>query len=211
MSYTAGEMSDRRMVVRHKDLKEIVEAIKEYFDKEAAAGDQVSEMLEVGRAQLDRSFRQLKKTVYHSNSVLSNLSSSWTSKPPLAVRYRLDAGSLDEPGGSKSLCCTLDRLLAWEKKLYGEVKAREGVKIECEKKLSALQSQEYKGEDETKLDKTKASINKLKSLRIVTSQAVSTTSTAIIGLRDSNLVPQLVELCHGYVSSLFISSNDVHR
>ena len=84
------------------------------------------------------------------------------------------------------------------------------MKIECEKKLSALQSQEYKGEDETKLDKTKASINKLKSLRIVTSQAVSTTSTAIIGLRDSDLVPQLVELCHGYVSSLFISSNDVH-
>ncbi|KAL4600075.1 hypothetical protein ACB092_11G171900 [Castanea dentata] len=199
MSYTAGDISDRRMVVRHKDLKEIVEAIKEYFDREAAAGDQVSEMLEVGRAQLDRSFRQLKKTVYHSNSMLSNLSSSWTSKPPLAVRYRLDAGSLDEPGGPKSLCCTLDRLLAWEKKLYGEVKAREGVKIECEKKLSALQSQEYKGEDETKLDKTKASINKLKSLRIVTSQAVSTTSTAIIGLRDSDLVPQLVELCHGFM------------
>ena len=60
--------------------------------------------------------------MYHSNSMLSNLSSSWTSKPPLAVKYRLDAGSLDEPGGSKSLCCTLDRLLAWEKKLYGEVK-----------------------------------------------------------------------------------------
>ena len=46
--------------MRHKDLKDIMEAIKEYFDKEAAAGDQVSEMLEVGRAQLDRSFRQLK-------------------------------------------------------------------------------------------------------------------------------------------------------
>ena len=59
MSYTAGEMSDRRMVVRHKDLKDIMEAIKEYFDKEAAAGDQVSETLEVGRAQLDWSFRQL--------------------------------------------------------------------------------------------------------------------------------------------------------
>lgn len=71
------------------------------------------------------------------------------------------------------------------------------MKIEHEKKLSALQSQEYKGEDETKLDKTKASITKLQSLIVVTSQAVSTTSTAIIGLRDSDLVPQLVELCHG--------------
>ncbi|PON60848.1 hypothetical protein PanWU01x14_149770 [Parasponia andersonii] len=198
-SASYGQISDMKMVVRHKDLKEIVEAIKENFEKAAAAGDQVSEMLETGRAQLDRSFRQLKKTVYHSSSVLSTLSSSWTSKPPLAVKYRLDAGSLAQPGGPKSLCSTLDRLLAWEKKLCQEVKAREGVKIEHEKKLSSLQSQEYKGEDETKLDKTKASINRLQSLIIVTSQAVSTTSTAIIGLRDSDLVPQLVELCHGFM------------
>ena len=63
MSYTVGEMSNRRMMVRHKDLKEIVEAIKEYFDKEAAVGDQVFEMLKVGWAQLDRSFRQLK--IFH--------------------------------------------------------------------------------------------------------------------------------------------------
>uniref|UniRef100_A0A803PKN6 Uncharacterized protein n=1 Tax=Cannabis sativa TaxID=3483 RepID=A0A803PKN6_CANSA len=194
-----GEISDMKMVVRHKDLKEIVEAIKENFEKAAAAGDQVSEMLETGRAQLDRSFKQLKKTVYHSSSVLSTLSSSWTSKPPLAVRYRLDATSLEQQGGPKSLCSTLDRLLAWEKKLYEEVKARETVKIEHEKKLSLLQSQEYKGEDEIKLDKTKTSLKKLQSLIIVTSQAVSTTSTAIIGLRDTDLVPQLVELCHGFM------------
>ncbi|XWS32433.1 hypothetical protein CRYUN_Cryun23aG0158900 [Craigia yunnanensis] len=197
-SYRTGAMMDMRMVVRHRDLKEIVDAIKENFDKAATAGDQVSEMLEIGRAQLDKSFRQLKKTVYHSSSMFSNLSSSWTSKPPLAVKYRLDATALNEPGGSKSLCSTFDRLLAWEKKLYEEVKAREGVKIECEKKLSALQSQEYKGEGETKIDKTKASIKRLQSLIVVTSQAVSITSTAIIGLRDSDLVPRLVEICHGF-------------
>ncbi|XVF22772.1 hypothetical protein REPUB_Repub12eG0199900 [Reevesia pubescens] len=197
-SYRTDAMMDMKMVVRHRDLKEIVDAIKENFDKAAAAGDQVSEMLEISRAQLDKSFRQLKKTVYHSSSMFSNLSSSWTSKPPLAVKYSLDATTLNEPGRSKSLCSTLDRLLAWEKKLYEEVKAREGVKIEHEKKLSALQSQEYKGEDETKIDKTKASITRLQSLIIVTSQAVSTTSTAIIGLRDCDLVPQLVAICHGF-------------
>ncbi|KAA3475404.1 histone-lysine N-methyltransferase SETD2-like [Gossypium australe] len=228
-SYKTGAMMEMKMVVRHRDLKEIVDAIKENFDKAAAAGDQVSEMLEISRAQLDKNFRQLKKTVYHSSSMFSNLSSSWTSKPPLAVKYRLDATALNESGGSKSLCSTLDRLLAWEKKLYDEVKyhkclplclnckfvelvghvdsgaylsvdkkiAREGVKIEHEKKLSTLQSQEYKGEDEAKIDKTKASITRLQSLIIVTSQAVSTTSTAIIGLRDSDLVPQLIEICHG--------------
>lgn len=55
-----GANSDRRIVVRHKDLAEIVAAIREYFDKAASAGDQVSEMLETGRAQLDRSMKQLK-------------------------------------------------------------------------------------------------------------------------------------------------------
>ncbi|GLT51561.1 hypothetical protein SLA2020_249630 [Shorea laevis] len=183
----------------HESLKEIVDAIKENFDKAAAAGDQVSEMLEIGRAQFDRSFRQLKKTVYHSSGVLSNLSSRWTSKPPLAVKYGLDTAAVDEPRGSKSLCSTLYELLAWENKHCGEVMAREVAKIEHEKKLLALQSQEYKGGNETKLDKTKASIKRLHSLITVNSQAVSTTSTSIIVLRDSDLVPQLVELCHGFL------------
>lgn len=53
-------VSDRSIVVRHKDLAEIVAAIMEYFDKAASAGEQVSEMLETGRAQLDRSFKRLK-------------------------------------------------------------------------------------------------------------------------------------------------------
>ncbi|CAH8383665.1 unnamed protein product [Eruca vesicaria subsp. sativa] len=193
------DVSDMKMVVRHRDLKEIVDAIKENFDKAAEAGEQVSQMLNLGKAQLDRSFSHLKKTVIHSSSVLSNLSSTWTSKPPLEVKYRLDTTSLEQPGGSKSLCSSLDRLLAWEKKLYEEVKAREGFKIEHQKKLSKLQSQEYKGDNETKLDKTKGSITRLQSLIIVTSQAVSTTSTAIVRLRDTDLVPQLVELCHGFM------------
>ncbi|KAH7864299.1 hypothetical protein Vadar_027994 [Vaccinium darrowii] len=205
-----SEISDMRMVVRHRDLAEIVAAIKEYFDNAAAAGEQVSVMLETGRAQLDRSFTNLKKTVYHSSGVFSNLSSSWTSKPPLAVKYRFEPGSLAVPDGPKSLCSTLERLLAWEKKLYEEVKAREGVKIEHEKKLAALQNLEYRGGQEAKLDKTKASIKRLQSLIVVTSQAASTTSSAIIGLRDTELVPELVELCHGFMY-MWKSMNQFHE
>ncbi|KAJ4953267.1 hypothetical protein NE237_030099 [Protea cynaroides] len=213
VSWNAGvgsEVLDMKMVVRHRDLAEIVAAIKENFDNAAAAGDWVSEFLETGRAQLDRSFKQLKKTVYHSTSVLSSLSSTWTSKPPLAVKYRLDASSLHEPGGSNSHCSTMERLLAWEKKLYEEVKAREGVKIKHEKKLASLQSQEYRGEEETKLNETKASLKRLQSLIMVTSQAVSTTSSAIIHLRDSELSPQLIELCHGFMY-MWRSFNQFHE
>lgn len=74
--------------------------------------------------------------------------------------------------------------------------AREGVKIEHEKKLSSLQSQEFRGKDEAKLDKTKASIKKLQSLIIVTSQAVTTTSSAITKVRDDELATQLVQICY---------------
>ncbi|KAJ6729974.1 hypothetical protein OIU85_020842 [Salix viminalis] len=48
-SYRTRETSNMKMVVRHKDLKEIVEAIKENFDKAATAGDQVLEMLELDK------------------------------------------------------------------------------------------------------------------------------------------------------------------
>lgn len=57
---------EMRIVVRHKDLQEIVASLKEYFEKAAASGDQVSEMLESGRAQLDRSFRQIKSMIFLS-------------------------------------------------------------------------------------------------------------------------------------------------
>ncbi|URD82080.1 hypothetical protein MUK42_18671 [Musa troglodytarum] len=196
----SSAVAELRMVVRHQSLAEIAVAIEEHFIKAADAGSAVSDLLEIGRAQFDGSFRQLKKTVYHSNSVLSALSSSWTSKPPLAIRYRLDTAALEESGGGKSNGSTLERLLAWEKKLYEEVKVREGVKIEHEKKLSTLQSQEYRRKDDAKLDKTKASIQKLHSLIIVTSQAVTTTSSAITKVRDDELAPQLVEICYALLN-----------
>ncbi|KAI3874855.1 hypothetical protein MKW98_019428 [Papaver atlanticum] len=48
------------LVVRHKDLAEITACIKEYFEKAIVAGEPVSDLLEISRAQFDRSFRQLK-------------------------------------------------------------------------------------------------------------------------------------------------------
>ncbi|XP_066344997.1 protein ROLLING AND ERECT LEAF 2-like [Miscanthus floridulus] len=210
-SSTVTAATEMRMVVRHRTLAEIVAAIEEYFVKAADSGNDVSELLEASRAQLDRNFRQLKKTVYHSNSVLSALSSTWTSKPPLAVRYKLDTNALEmESTEGKSHGSTLERLLAWEKKLYDEVKARESVKIEHEKKLSTLQSLEYRGRDSAKLDKTKASINKLQSLIVVTSQAATTTSSAIVRVRDNELAPQLVQLCFALLC-MWRSMNHFHE
>ncbi|VFQ69992.1 unnamed protein product [Cuscuta campestris] len=203
---------ENRMVVRHEDLSEIAEAVKSYFDEAAQSGDRVCDILEAGREQLDRNFKQLKKTVYHSSGIMSSLSSLWSSKPPLAIKYKLEPPlplSLNHSSSAtpKSLCSTLDSLLAWEKKLYRE--AREGAKIEHERKLATLQSLEYRGGDVGKVDKTKAAINRLQSLIVVTSQAVTATSSSIVGLREADLVPQLVELCHGF-KYMWESMNRVH-
>jgi len=58
------DVAEAKVAVRHKDLKEIVEAVRENFEKAAAAGDQLSEMLEVSREHLDRSFKQLRSKAF---------------------------------------------------------------------------------------------------------------------------------------------------
>ena len=58
-SYWTQEIwsDNMKVVVRRKDFKEIVTAIKENFKKVASAGDMVFKMLEIGPAQLDQSFK----------------------------------------------------------------------------------------------------------------------------------------------------------
>lgn len=72
------------------------------------------------------------------------------------------------------------------------------MRIEHERKLSTLQSLERRGRLDERMEKAKASIARLQSQIIVTSQAVSTTSSAIIRVRDNELAPQLLRLCCGY-------------
>jgi hypothetical protein len=64
-SSTVTAATEMRMVVRHRTLAEIVAAIEEYFVRAAEAGNDVSELLEASRAQLDRNFRQLKSMTMH--------------------------------------------------------------------------------------------------------------------------------------------------
>ncbi|XP_077254092.1 protein ROLLING AND ERECT LEAF 2-like [Tasmannia lanceolata] len=182
------EFSNPMNVVGHRDLINFKDEINKNFIKAAEAGGPVSDLLETDRAQFNQNFRQLKKAVYLSSSVLSN-------PPPLAVKYRPDTG--EASGTRKSHYSTLETLHAWEEKLYDKVKAREKVKIKHQKKLSDLQNQEYMGVEDAKLDETNAVVKTFQSLLTVTSQAVSTTSSAINKVRDDELAPQLVELCHG--------------
>lgn len=81
----------------------------------------------------------------------------------------------------------------------------EMIKEEHEKRVALLRKQEAKGVDYMKVEKNKMEIESLESKMMVASQAIETTSSAIIELREVELFPQLLQLVTGLVSFYFKS------
>lgn len=80
------------------------------------------------------------------------------------------------------------------------MKNAESTKIEHEKCLAQLRKLEVKrAADYVKTEKTKKEVEKLESRLMVASQAIETTSTEIIKLRESELYPQLLDIVKGLV------------
>ncbi|KAJ1381543.1 hypothetical protein SESBI_45023 [Sesbania bispinosa] len=98
---------------------------------------------------------------------------------------------------SGSHASTLDRLYAWERKLYDEVKASEIVRKEYDMKCKILRNMESKGEKTSTVDKTRATVKDLHSRIIVAIHRIDSISKRIEELRDRELQPQLEELIEG--------------
>ncbi|KAL5232046.1 hypothetical protein ABZP36_030822 [Zizania latifolia] len=92
---------------------------------------------------------------------------------------------------------TLDRLHTWEKKLYKEVKAGERLRIDYEKRLTHLRSQDVKGDEPSSVDKTRAALRSLHTRMKVSIHTVQSISRRIEVLRDEEMQPQLMELIQG--------------
>ncbi|KAL2316940.1 hypothetical protein Fmac_030816 [Flemingia macrophylla] len=98
---------------------------------------------------------------------------------------------------SGSHASTLDRLYAWERKLYDEVKASEIVRKEYDMKCKILRQLESKGEKTSTVDKTRATVKDLHSRIRVAIHRIDSISKRIEELRDKELQPQLEELIEG--------------
>ncbi|XP_059665063.1 protein ALTERED PHOSPHATE STARVATION RESPONSE 1 [Cornus florida] len=98
---------------------------------------------------------------------------------------------------SGSHASTLDRLYAWERKLYDEVKASEMVRKEYDMKCRLLRQLESQGESSQKIDKTRAMVKDLHSRIRVAIHRIDSISKKIEELRDKELQPQLEELIEG--------------
>ncbi|XLT02699.1 hypothetical protein HN51_052050, partial [Arachis hypogaea] len=98
---------------------------------------------------------------------------------------------------SESHASTLDRLYAWERKLYDEVKASKIIRNEYNTKCKILRHLESKGEKTHTIDKTRAVVKDLHSRIRVAIHRIDSISKRIEELRDKELQPQLEELIEG--------------
>uniref|UniRef100_A0A2P2JPW1 Uncharacterized protein MANES_04G052500 n=1 Tax=Rhizophora mucronata TaxID=61149 RepID=A0A2P2JPW1_RHIMU len=111
---------------------------------------------------------------------------------------------------SGSHASTLDRLFAWEKKLYDEVKASAMVRRDYDAKCRYLRELESNGESSQKIDKTRAIVKDLHSRIRVAIQRIDSLSKRIEELRDKELQPQLEELIEG-LSRMWEVMFECHR
>ncbi|PIM97438.1 hypothetical protein CDL12_30092 [Handroanthus impetiginosus] len=98
---------------------------------------------------------------------------------------------------SGSHSSTLDRLYAWERKLYDEVKASKSIQKEYDRKSGQLRYQFAKDLSPQTIDKTRAVLRDLYSRIRVALHAVDSVSKRIEKMRDEELLPQLLELIQG--------------
>ncbi|KAK7276579.1 hypothetical protein RIF29_17722 [Crotalaria pallida] len=111
---------------------------------------------------------------------------------------------------SGSHASTLDRLYAWERKLYDEVKASEIVRKEYDTKCKILRHLESQGEKSSTIDKTRAIVKDLHSRIRVSIHRIDSISKRIEELRDKELQPQLEELIEG-LSRMWEVMLECHR
>ncbi|TVU28986.1 hypothetical protein EJB05_20528, partial [Eragrostis curvula] len=163
-----------RLEVRHRTLADVAAGLEEYFVKASVAGDAVSSLLETGSVE-------------------------GGSHSFLGVLCCLSAPSfdrLDSMNGRPSHSSTLQQLLTWEKKLYKDVKAREGLQIKHDKALAQLRDQEYSRKIGVDIQKLKSAWERARAQLATSDQSVHATSSAIAEVRDTHLARQLLELCH---------------
>ncbi|KAF8109596.1 hypothetical protein N665_0094s0062 [Sinapis alba] len=100
---------------------------------------------------------------------------------------------------SGSHSSSLDRLYAWERKLYDEVKASEMIRKEYDRKCEQLRNQFTKDHSAKAMDKTRAAAKDLHSRIRVAIQSVDSISKRIERIRDEELQPQLLEFLQGLI------------
>ncbi|CAH8354573.1 unnamed protein product [Eruca vesicaria subsp. sativa] len=190
-----------------RDLREVVTEIKSEFEVASSHGKEVAVLLEVSKLPYQQKTSGLKvifsRIMYRVAP--STVSSRSQPQPPIRLTSRIlkiakTYNVQDVPEGfTANLSSTLEKLYAWEKKLYKEVKDEEKLRVIYEEKCKTLKKLDSLGAESSKIDTTRAAIRKLLTKLDVCIRSVDSISSRIHKLRDEELQPQLTQLIHGLI------------
>ncbi|KAG7545639.1 hypothetical protein ISN44_As12g010820 [Arabidopsis suecica] len=193
---------------RPTSMAEVIKDLEDQFAIICTAGKEVSGLLEASRVQYTSSNELSAMTMLNPVALFRSGGSSRSSS---SSRYLISssggsrASEFESSSEFSEESCmlsgshqsTLDRLYAWEKKLYDEVKSGDRIRIAYEKKCLVLRNQDVKGADSSAVDKTRATIRDLHTQIKVSIHSIESISERIETLRDQELLPQLLELLQG--------------
>ncbi|WOK98309.1 hypothetical protein Cni_G07019 [Canna indica] len=198
-------------------IGEVMKDVETQFIRICDFGSELSVLLEASRAQPSssplESFRMLNPAALlrSASSRSSSFRFAQGSSCSTNDGYESSTNDLEEscivPGSHKS---TLDRLYAWEKKLYEEVKCGERARIEYEKRYRQLKSHDINGEEHVVVDQTRAAIRDLQTRLRVSISSVEYISKRIEALRDLELHGQVLKLIQG-LARMWRTMAECHR
>ncbi|XP_045801942.1 protein ALTERED PHOSPHATE STARVATION RESPONSE 1-like [Trifolium pratense] len=191
MPVTPPSTEGKRIVKHNANLVEIFAILDDHFLKASESAHEVSKMLEATRLHYHSNFADNRGHIDHSARVMRVI--TWNRS--FKGIPNLDDGKDDFDSDEQETHATiLDKLLAWEKKLYDEVKAGELMKFEYQRKVATLNRLKKRANNSESLEKSKAAVSHLHTRYIVDMQSLDSTVSEINRLRDEQLYPRLVQL-----------------
>ncbi|KZV49010.1 hypothetical protein F511_09606 [Dorcoceras hygrometricum] len=192
---------------RPTTIADVIKDLEDQFMAVCNAAKEVSSILETSRAKYSSSANDLTALKMLNPVALFRSASPRSSRPRFfdnISNSKRDEGDESSSDFSDESCMfseshqsTLNRLYAWEKKLYQEVRDGARVRMAYEKKCTLLRNQEMKGQDHYLVDRTRDAIRDLHTKMKISIHSVEVVSKRIETLRDEELEPQILELVHG--------------
>ncbi|KAK4349967.1 hypothetical protein RND71_029280 [Anisodus tanguticus] len=176
------------------NLLQIFSELDDCFLKASESAHGVSKMLEANRLHYHSNFADNRGHIDHSARVMRVITWNRSFRGLQNADDGLDDFDSEE---HETHATVLDKMLAWEKKLYDEVKAGEQMKLEYQRKVASLNKLKKRGTNTEGLERVKATVSHLHTRYIVDMQSMDSTVSEINRLRDEQLYPKLVALVDG--------------
>ncbi|KAK4762647.1 hypothetical protein SAY86_008415 [Trapa natans] len=180
---------------KNVSLFQLFKDLDYHFLKASDSAQEVSKMLEATRVHYHSNFADDRGHVDHSKRLLRVI--TWN-RSLQGLKSAEDVHDDDfDSEENETHATVLDKLLAWEKKLYNEVKGGELLKIDYQKKVDMLNKRKQSGTNPDSLEKIKAAVSHLHTRYVVDMQSLDSTVSEINRLRDELLYQNLLQLIDG--------------